>query len=789
MPKMAENDLRAMLSAEHADAMASTNSSKLSLERSDALNYYNGDLSKDMPAAPGRSSAVSMDVLDTVEGLLPQIMEVLAGTDEVVKFEPVGPEDVQASEQETDYVNHVFMNMNDGYKILYDFVKDALLSKVGIVKVWWEKEDKEQRETYYDKTADEYALIVSNPDVEVVEHTEHPADGGAGEERGYDSQLAASPIEGATQGNASYNQPQQTLHDVTVVIKKTHAQARVMGVPPEEFGIERGARNIQDCNYCFHKVVDRTEAELITLGYDEKQVKRLPSYRAWTNTEEISRDTVDEHANAGTDDTNSAARTVEITEHYIRLDYEGNGKPCLYRVTTGGNQGEILKLNGKPDILEFDAVPFASATPIPVSHRFYGKSVADITMDIMRVKTALLRGGLDGLYVSNNPRVVVSESHTTNDTIDDLLVSRPNQIVRVKHPGGIEYQKSPDTMQSIYPALDYMDQRLEGRTGFSKRGQGLDSDALSNQSATASKIVENASQARVRLICRMLALGVRDLFWLLHATIKKHGEQAEVVRLRNQWVNVDPREWKTRDDLTVHVGLGTGGRAQSIAELTLIASMQKDALINGLTNLVTVDNLYSTGKELVKALGRPNVQDFFTDPKTQPPPQAKPDPAMIKAQADMQVQGQKAQLEGVKAQADTQHQIAKTQAEMALADKKFELEKQLAILNAQLATEKHQQDMALRMADHQGKQRERADNAEAKNGNARIEVKHSADELTGPLALVVEQLGQHLANSHAAQQQSQAAHTQAIMETIAQNNKPKRIKGPSGKVYHIEHVN
>jgi hypothetical protein len=111
-------------------------------------------MSKDMPSSPGRSSAVSMDVPDTIEGIMPQLMEIFAGTDEVVKFEPVGPEDVQAAEQETDYINHVFMNQNPGFLVLYSFIKDALLSKVGVVKVWWEKEEREERETYYDKTED-----------------------------------------------------------------------------------------------------------------------------------------------------------------------------------------------------------------------------------------------------------------------------------------------------------------------------------------------------------------------------------------------------------------------------------------------------------------------------------------------------------------------------------------------------------------------------------------------------------------------------------------------------------
>src|SRR6185503_20251849 len=114
MPKMSTSALKAMLAAQYAGALAASNASKLSGERADAMAYYNGDVSKDMPSAPGRSSAVSNDVMDTIEGILPQLMEIFAGTDEVVKFEPVGPDDVKAAEQETDYINHVFMNQNPG---------------------------------------------------------------------------------------------------------------------------------------------------------------------------------------------------------------------------------------------------------------------------------------------------------------------------------------------------------------------------------------------------------------------------------------------------------------------------------------------------------------------------------------------------------------------------------------------------------------------------------------------------------------------------------------------------
>jgi hypothetical protein len=191
MPKIDTSTLKAMLAAERSNALAAVEASKLSSERSDAMDYYLGDMSKDMPAQEGRSKAVSTDVADTIEGLMPQLMDIFAGSDEVVRFEPVGPEDEEAAQQETDYVNHVFMQQNPGFMTLYSFIKDALLSKVGIVKVWWEEREIEERETYYDLTEEQFAMLAqqvaaSDGALEIVEHTVNSEPEAEGpEEAGY----------------------------------------------------------------------------------------------------------------------------------------------------------------------------------------------------------------------------------------------------------------------------------------------------------------------------------------------------------------------------------------------------------------------------------------------------------------------------------------------------------------------------------------------------------------------------------------------------------------------------
>ena len=174
--KMSVSDLRAMVNAEKASAMAATQAANLMGERADAMDYYQGHMTKDMPAQDGRSRAVSMDVQDTIEGLMPSLMDIFAGSDEVVRFDPVGPEDEDAAQQETDYVNHVFMQRNPGFMILYGFIKDALLSKTGLVKIFWEEHEQESRETYYDLTDDQFALLVQAVDasegtMKIVEHS------------------------------------------------------------------------------------------------------------------------------------------------------------------------------------------------------------------------------------------------------------------------------------------------------------------------------------------------------------------------------------------------------------------------------------------------------------------------------------------------------------------------------------------------------------------------------------------------------------------------------------------
>lgn len=659
MARMNESTLCAILAAEKSDALSADQAAKLTEDRERAMDYYNGDMSADMPSQPDRSKAVSSDVADTVDGLMPSLMEIFCGGDEVVKFSPVGPEDEEAAQQETDYINHVMMQENEGFLVIYSFAKDALLSKNGFVKIHWEEKESEERETFLGQPDDVFGIFAGKDGIEIIEHTEMPGPDG------------------------------MALHDFTVLYTRKVGRCRIDPTPPEEVGITRRARLGEPLDYSFHHV-KRTQAQLIAQGYDREQVESLPDTPTSQNEEETARDSVNESDTDGSN-LNKATRLIDVTEHYATIDYEGDGKARLYRITTAGNdKGQVLKRDGKPDIEPIDFDPWASMTPNIVTHRFYGKSIADLVMDIQRIKTALVRGMLDNVYLANNQRLEIAESHATKDTIDDMLNGRPGGVVRTKQPGGLLPIPNQNLGEFVYPALEYMDQVREWRSGVVKQGQGIDADALQNQSATAVAKVYNAAQAKMKLIARIMAeTGFRQLFWKVHATVRKNSSAPQTKRLRNKWVTVDPREWKTRNDLTISVGLGSGGKTEQAVFWMNILGIQKEAIMLPGQNLVTPKNIYNTLGKLMEAGGEKAIEPYFSDPEQSPPGETPPDPKMVEAEGKLKIK--EAEL-----QAGVQADQAKQQADMAEMSAKLAMEREKMTAEFALKREQMMAEFALK---------------------------------------------------------------------------------------------
>jgi hypothetical protein len=605
----------------------------ISQQREQAMSYYYG-----LPFGneiDGRSQYVDSTVQDTIEWIKPSLMRVFASGDEMVKFNPHGPEDVEMAKQATDYVNYVFTKDNPGWEIMYSWFTDALLSKNGIVKVWWEEYEEEEREEYHN--LDEISLIslISDDGVEVVEHTE------------------------ITDGDQPY-------HDLVIKRKSYDGRIKIENVPPSEFLISRESKNLQDARFVCHRVL-KTLSELREMYPDENlEAEELGGGDDMTNfsAERLERYKFDESAqywegwgDAGFNE-EEGLRTYWLYESFLKTDYDDDGITELRKICSVGNK--ILQNDA------IDKIPFVSITPVKIPHKFFGLSVADLVMDLQLMKSTLMRNLMDNMYNQNFGRYAVLEGQAN---LDDLLTQRPGGVVRVKSPQAVTPLATPALEPYSFQMLEYLDGVREARAGVSKMSQGLDENALtSHTTATAVNAVMGAAQSRVELIARNFAeTGVKDLMICIYELLHKNQDKKRMIMLRNEWIPVRPDVWRDKFDCTVSVALGSGNKDQQMMHLSQMLQFAGEAMKGGLP-IVSVQNMYNLGASLVKAMGFQNVDDYLTDPSQMPPQEEEQNPAeqakLLEAQvkqeelkiksAEVQIKAQKIQQEYEKLAIDTQ---------------------------------------------------------------------------------------------------------------------------------------
>ena len=624
------------------------NDSALSDDRAQAIDYYLGEPFGN--EAEGRSQVMSMDVQDTIESALPQLLKVFVSGDKVVEFSPKNKEDVEAADQETDYINHVVMEKNEGYKVFYVWFKDALMSKNGYVKVYYENYKEVDEEEYTGLTDGQLNMLVQGENVEVLNHTAYTDPSFNAQEAIAQSMMTGQPLP-----------PEPQLHDVKIRVTEYKDKICIDNVAPENMmiSVDTSSPSLFDSRFVQHREIMSRDAAAEAFGISKT---KMDGIFAETNEayqlEAIARDVYDEEYDRVVEGSN-----ILVRDTYLRVDGE------LMRYVVIGN---TIVLKEKADI-----IPFACITPMIMPHRHIGRSYSDLTMDIQLIKSTLLRGQLDNMYLANNGRYAIS----SRVNLDDMLTSRPGGIVRVEgEPGSAIMPLShPPLPASSFGMVEYMDSMKEKRTGVTAYNQGLDTNSL-NKTATGISQVMNASQQRLELVARTFAeTGVKDLFKLVHRLVRTQYTKPDIVRLRNKWVDVDPREWKNRNDLTISVGLGAGNKDQQMAHLNNIIAMQKEALPAGITS---TEKIYNALSKLTQNAGFKNPEEFWTNPiENQQAPQ-EPQPS----ETEIAIQGQLV-IEKQKADAQLQQEQVRSQNDILIEREKIAAQAELERFKAQLKAE------------------------------------------------------------------------------------------------------
>jgi hypothetical protein len=625
---MDDGELQAIINGELTDAVSYIDSD-ISPIRAKGTEYYRGDPFGN--EEDGRSQVVAMEVRDTVSAMMPSLMKVFFSSENVVEFVPRGPEDEANAQQATDYANFVFSADNNGFMQSYAIFKDALVRKCGIAKYWWE-ETAEVRIEDYSGLDDQTVQLLMQEDAEVKIVVSYP-DPAISEQ-----QIADVQAQAAAAGVMA--PPVPMIHDVQVKRIVRDGRIRVMAVPPEELIIDRRARSFEEAGVIAHRQM-LTVGELLQMGYDMEEIEpNISSTDLDTNDEYLARQPLSTTMGSN-DSMNPMQRRLLYVEAYMRVDYDKDGLPELRKLCCMGSGYKMVR-NLPASYIPFVDFPF---DPEPHTSPIEAMSVFDITHDIQEIKSQVLRNTLDSLAQSIHPRTAVVEGQVN---IDDVLNNETGAVIRMRAPGMVQPLAQPFVGQAGYSMLEYMDQVKEDRTGMSKAAMGLNADALQSTTKAAVNATIGASQSRLELTARIMAEGMKKLFKGILFLLTTHQDKPRTIRLRNEWVTIDPRAWDASMDVSVNVALGTGDTNDRLQTLTMISQMQREIIgTYGLNNPVVTPQMYTrTLQKMVEISGFKDASQYFQMlPADFQVPQEQPKPSPEEVLASVQAESIKADIQ------------------------------------------------------------------------------------------------------------------------------------------------
>ena len=654
MPHMDDNDFQSLINDHMVDAV-NYYDTEYSLDRAETLDYYLGEPFGN--EVENRSQVVATEVSDTIEYIMPQLMKVFQSTDSFARFVARQPEDVAEAEQATDLVNYVINNDNNGFVNIYNWFKDALLFKVGVLKVFWDENIQTVEESYQNLSEDELTLLIDDEDVEVVSQSEN--------------EIGFVPDDAEVE-DADAEVPLIVSYDVEIKRRKNSGRTKIMNVPPEEFLFSRRAVSLETADFVAHRSSMKV-GDLVDMGYDYDTVLSKSGYNEIDNEAEVQQRFQQVEAGTRTESKNDPTmHECLVNEIYIRADYDGDGIPELRRVFCIGEENFVLENEA------FDHIPFCLVSPILMPHRMVGRSVAEMVKDLQLIKSTILRQLLDNMYLTNNSRVGVVEGQVN---LEDLLSARPGNIVRMRAPGMVQPLAVPQIGNAGFNMLEYIDQVRDQRTGFSKASLGIDPKALQSTTAQAVSSTIQGAQLKTEMIARVFAeTGCKDLAKIVLLLCRKHMSKSRIIRIRNEYVDVDPRGWDHEFDISVEVGLGNGKEDEKMAMLLQVAAKQEQLIQTlGMDNPIVKPSQYvTTLAKIIEMAGFKDTQQFFNSAQQ-----------IDEILAEKQQAAAQAQNPAGMAQMQTDIERQKLEAEIAL--KREEM-----LLEIELEREKIQQQLALR---------------------------------------------------------------------------------------------
>jgi len=618
---------------------------ELSKKRAKLMDYYNAQPFGD--EIEGQSSAVTTDVADVIEWMIPSLLRTFTQSKIVGKFTSHRIEDEQEAKDKTHLSNYCFLEENDGVLTLHNMFKDALLQFTGVVKVTWQEQEKTSRTTYKGLSELELEKLRMMPGVrlESVEYEE---------------------IDGIP------------YYDAEVVETSSYGKVCYDNIPTEEFLISRTARDFKNPRFIGHRS-PKTRSELLEMGFDKDIVQTLPKYDQHENSEEKAARYHDySYLSDSNPSTHEPNDIIYLGEYYIYLDADGDGITELWKVFYAGD-----KILEKEQVEEH---PFAVGVPVPIPHRAIGSCPAEQVADIQYRKSHLVRQMLNNIYQSNYPRI----AHSNKVDLDDLLTPRAGGSIEVDTDAGdvaghTSVVTIPDMTDGILRGIEYTDTEREIRTGITRYSQGLDGEAL-NKTATGFKGIMDASQQRLDMIARLFAEGgVKEIFEKTVRILAKYQDTPMQIKLLGEPLEINPATWGDNTKCRIDVGLGSGDRQEKIVNLNNILMHQKEFMMQGLV-LADQAKIFNTMEKLIDEIGLKSAEEYFNNPEM---PEQTLMAQLQNAQNQLQILEQQVQQNPL-----AEAELIKAQAKMAEAQGKSTNEMQRFVMEMAMKDDHFRKELA-----------------------------------------------------------------------------------------------
>lgn len=534
-------------------------------------DYY----ARKLPRLSKVSSLVSTDVTDTIEWALPSLIKVFTGGDEVVTVQGSSEEDDRNAEIMQQLLVYQLQRQNRFFPILYNWMKDALITGMGIIKCYWDrKEDYQLLEQSMNMRAFQ-ELTQQNVEIQSVEGPDM---------FGIVRVQYLSPY---------YVKNAPVIENILV----------------SELLYSSDAKSLDEANFVAHKkkvtmsYLREREQQGIYANVDQITPKPKTGIMNDGQVEQV----IGDNYQGTSQEADDARAEVTLYECYTKLDWNNDG--VLEDMIITIVDDVILRV--EPNYM--GRHPFFAISPTKDPHRIWVKrSYAELIGELQDLKVALTRQIVQNIALTNDPKMILAEDAIN---IDDYVKGRAVIRKKANHPMQDVAMSMPVNQLSpyTYQFLEYIESQKENRTGITRYNQGLDANTL-NKTATGISQIMGASTQRLELIARMFAeTGVYELFRFMIGLNQKFIDQNTVIRLTNKELAISPDDLQGNFDLIVNAGISIASKesTQLMLQSMLTALMQ----VRGAgIPIVTPDNIYNLFKKWIEAAGFKNYADYITDP-------------------------------------------------------------------------------------------------------------------------------------------------------------------------------